>query len=327
MVFLQPHYLYLLLLLPVAAFLYIRYIAKMHASMVFSSITAKQENKYLYLVRTLPLAIRLITAGFIIVALADPQTTTSFKQTVPVPGIDLVLVSDASQSMLAEDLKPNRIEALKAVATRFVAQRQNDRIGLVIYAGESFTSCPLTTNHAQVVKHIQSMDQVPLTDGTAIGVGLATAVNRLKSSKAKSKVAILMTDGENNAGYISPVKATEIAITYGVKVYTIGIGTYGQAPYPVFDLSGQKQLIQVPVKIDTLLLKDIASKTGGLFFHANDNYALEKIYREINNLEKAEISQKEVVHYQSISKWVALPAFFLLLLEMLLRYTMFKTPL
>jgi Ca-activated chloride channel family protein len=303
---------------------YSRFTKSNHARLIFPLTLALPPNKYDLFIRKIPLVLRILAISLLLLSLANPQTTTLVKQKVPVEGIDIVMVSDVSQSMLAEDLKPNRIEALKAVATRFIAQRPGDRIGLVVYAGESFTSAPLTTNHTHLVKQLHRMDEVPLADGTAIGLGLATAVNRLKSSKSKSKIAILMTDGENNAGYISPQKATDIALKYGVKVYTIGMGTHGQAPYPVVNVSGKKEWMQVPVRIDTVLLKTIAYKTGGLFFYANDNQALEKIYHQINQLEKTEITHKQVVQHQSVFEWFALPAFCLLILELLIRFTLFK---
>ncbi|MDP4266880.1 MAG: VWA domain-containing protein, partial [Bacteroidota bacterium] len=242
---------------------------------------------------------------------------------IMVEGIDIVLSFDISPSMLSEDFKPNRIEAAKKVANEFIDGRPQDRIGLVIFAGESFTQCPLTTDHAVLKNLFYKINSDMLEDGTAIGMGLATAINRLKESKAKSKVIILLTDGVNNTGTISPMTSAELAKLYGIRVYTIGVGTYGEAPYP-FKTPFGIQYQNIPVEIDEALLKDIAQMTNGKYYRATNNKKLREIYNDIDKLEKSKI---EVTEYHR-KKLTYLPwsllAGIILFGELLLRYTVFK---
>lgn len=326
--FAQPHYLYLLLLVPVLAAVYLKHLRYRHPYLSFPSLPASGWGSNAFtLGRGFLFGIRLMAFALLVVALANPQATRKVKRTAPVEGIDMILVADVSQSMLAEDFTPNRKEALKALSAQFVAQRQNDRLGLVVYAGESFTACPMTTNHRLLIERIQKMDQVPLTDGTAIGLGLATAVRQMRADKTKSRVIVLMTDGENNAGYVAPLKAAGYATHHRIKVYTIGIGTKGMAPYPVRDFMGRWTRKKVPVGIDENVLKAIARETGGKYYRATDNNALAQIYSQIDKLEKRAIKHKYVLESESAFRPFALAAMGLLLVEYLLRFTLFRTPL
>lgn len=270
------------------------------------------------------LLLRMLVIALLIVVLARPQSRSSWKD-IAKEGIDIVLTLDISASMLAQDFKPNRLEVSKEVAQQFIDRRPNDRIGLVIFSGESFTQCPLTTDHA-VLKNMFSMVQTGIiADGTAIGMGLATAVNRIKQSEAKSKVIILMTDGVNNAGSVAPLTAAEIAKTFGVRVYTIGVGTRGQALSPVAAYpNGSYQYDYVDVEIDEKMLTEIAEMTGGKYYRATDRKKLEDIYQDIDKLEKTKIEErsftKKAEHYLPF----ALAAGILLGLEALLRYTVFR---
>ncbi|UTW62120.1 VWA domain-containing protein [bacterium SCSIO 12741] len=262
---------------------------------------------------------RLIALGLIIFVLARPQSSSSWED-VNTEGIDIVVCLDISGSMLAEDFEPNRLEASKEVAKEFIEGRPNDRIGLVVYAGESFTQCPLTTDHTVVKNLFQEVQFGQIQDGTAIGMGLATAVNRLKKSDAKSKVIILLTDGQNTTGAISPVTAADIAKTYGIRVYTIGVGTNGQAPFPVETPFG-RQYRHMDVKIDEETLTSIADLTDGQYFRATDNDKLAEVYREIDKLEK---SKTEVTEYRKKAEEFfpyLLAAVLLLGLEYLIRNT------
>lgn len=242
--------------------------------------------------RHLLFACKVLAIVFLVTALARPQSSNSW-QTYSSEGIDIVLGLDISTSMLARDFTPDRLEAAKEVATKFILERPQDRIGLVVFAGESFTQCPLTTDQAVLVNLLREVQSGMIEDGTAIGLGLANAVNRLKDSPAKSKVVILLTDGVNNRGSIAPVTAAELAKTYGIRVYTIGVGTYGEAPYPVQTPFGI-QLQNVPVEIDEAVLKQIASVTGGQYFRATDNDKLQQIYNEIDQLEKSKDRSKNI---------------------------------
>jgi Ca-activated chloride channel family protein len=268
-------------------------------------------------------SLRLIALGLMMVALARPQSSSSW-QDISTEGIDIIISLDISGSMLAEDLKPNRLEAAKEVAMNFISQRHTDRIGLVVYSGESFTQCPLTTDHSVLKNLFAQIKNGMIEDGTAIGLGLATAVSRLKESEAKSKVVILLTDGVNNRGAIPPITAAEIAKAFGIRVYTIGVGTNGQAPYPVQTPFG-KQYQYEEVKIDEAMMKEISRLTGGRYFRATDNKSLEDIYREIDELEKSKI---EVTEFRKKSEeyfpWL-LAASTLILLEFLLRKTLLKS--
>ena len=274
-----------------------------------------------------PMALRCIAFILIVVALARPQTRNAWNEKT-VEGIDIMLAMDVSTSMLAEDLKPNRIEAAKAVAGEFIADRPNDNIGLTIFAGEAFTQCPMTTDHASLLNLLQNVRtdiaaRGLIEDGTAIGMGLANAVSRLKDSKAKSKVVILLTDGSNNRGDISPSTAAEIAKSLGIRVYTIGVGTNKVAPYPM-PVAGGVQYVNVPVEIDTKTLSEIASITEGDFYRATNTNELRKIYKEIDQLEKSKLNVKTFSKRYEAYQPFALVAVLALLLEILLRVTIFR---
>ena len=267
--------------------------------------------------------LRIITLAALSVALARPQSSNT-TENVDSEGIDIMLAMDVSGSMMAEDFKPNRIEAAKALALKFVDQRPTDRIGLVIFSGESFTMCPITIDHNVLKEQISQVKNGMIIDGTSIGMGLATAVDRLRFSKGKSKVIILTTDGVNNMGLIDPNTALEIAKAYKVRVYTIGIGTMGQAPMPVQTPMGvQKQM--VPVEIDEPLLKKIAVETGGKYFRATNNQSFGAIYEDIDKMEKTKIDVTSYKHYAELFFPLAMIAVICLALEMLLRYTVFKS--
>jgi Ca-activated chloride channel homolog len=267
--------------------------------------------------------LRVAAMSLLIIALARPQSTLNWADETT-EGIDIVLSLDISGSMLAEDFKPNRLEAAKDVAIQFISGRPNDRIGLVVYGSESFTQCPLTTDHAVLINLFRDVKHGMIEDGTAIGYGLATSVSRLKESDAKSKVVILLTDGENTTGDISPATAADIAKTYGIRVYTIGVGTKGMAPYPMRNFFGQTVYQQVEVKIDEETLKEIASITGGQYFRATNKNKLEGIYEEINKLEKSKIDVKEYSKKAEEYYWFALFAGVFLLFEILLRLSVFR---
>ncbi len=267
--------------------------------------------------------LRIISLTALAVALARPQSSNT-TENIDSEGIDIVISMDVSGSMLAEDFKPNRIEAAKAVALRFVDQRPTDRLGLVIFGGESFTMCPITIDHNVLKEQIAQIKNGMITDGTSIGMGLATAVDRLRYSKGKSKVVILMTDGVNNMGLIDPSTALEIAKAFKVRVYTIGIGTMGQAPMPVQTPMGtQKQMVDVT--IDEPLMKQIATQTGGKYFRATGNRSLETIYNDIDKLEKTRIDITSYKHYAELFFPFAMLAIICLALEMLLRYSVFRS--
>ncbi|HKK82296.1 MAG TPA: VWA domain-containing protein [Prolixibacteraceae bacterium] len=265
---------------------------------------------------------RLLVLALLIVVLARPQSSESWENQ-QTEGIDIVMAIDVSTSMLARDLKPDRLEAAKDVATQFIAGRPYDRIGLVVFAGESFTQCPLTTDHAVVTNLLRETQTGILEDGTAIGNGLATSVNRLKESSAVSRVVILLTDGENNRGEIPPLTAAEIAKTFGIRVYTIGVGTEGTAPYPVQTNFGTR-IQQVQVKIDEETLQSIASTTDGKYFRATDNDKLQQIYEQIDQLEKSKIDVKEFSRKQEEFQPFAWAALALLIAGLLLKFSIFR---
>jgi Ca-activated chloride channel family protein len=277
----------------------------------------------------MPIQLLLRVAVFVllILILARPQTHNSWNNK-SVEGIDIMLAMDVSGSMLAEDLKPNRIEAAKQVAAEFIVGRPNDNIGLSIFAGEAFTQCPMTTDHASLLNLLHGVRTDLATrglieDGTAIGMGLANAVSRLKVSKAKSKVVILLTDGSNNRGDISPMTAAEIAKSLGIRVYTIGVGTNKVAPYPM-PVAGGVQYVNIPVEIDSKTLSDIAAATEGDFYRATNNKELQNIYKEIDKLEKSKLSVKTYSKRYEAYQPFAIAAVLLLLLEILLRITIFR---
>ncbi|WP_026836938.1 vWA domain-containing protein [Gillisia sp. JM1] len=324
----SPQFFWLLVLLPIAAVWYFWKRDKQQASLKMSSIQGFKKNRSVlpYLKHGL-FVLRLLALALLIIAMARPRTTDVSTKTTSTEGIDIVLAIDVSASMLARDLKPNRLEALKEVASEFIKGRPTDRIGLVQYAGESFTKTPITSDKAVVLSSLKDIDYSPvLVNGTAIGMGLATAVNRIKDSKALSKVIILLTDGVNNAGFIDPKIASELAVEYGIKVYTIGVGSNGMALSPVGILpNGNFQYGNQKVEIDEELLKEIASTTGGKYFRATNNEKLEDIYKEIDSLEKTEVEEFKYYNYQENFRMLVLIAGFILLMELLLRFTIFRS--
>ena len=276
--------------------------------------------------RPLLYVLRGLALAALIVALARPRSSSEITKTKTTEGIDIILSIDMSSSMLAKDLKPNRIEALKRVASQFIEQRTSDRIGIVVYSGESYTKVPATTDKSVVLQALKDIKQGEIEDGTAIGMGLGTAINRRKDSKTKSKVIILMTDGVNNTGVIDPLSAAELAKEYGIRVYTIGIGTNGKALSPVaYNPDGSLQYDMVPVEIDDKLLSEIAKSTGGQYFRATDNKKLAQIYTEIDKLEKSKIEElKYYQHQENFRPW-ALLALVFLVAEFGLRHTVFRS--
>ena len=319
MVFANPTYLYLLLLLIPMIGWYIWKLCKSQASLQVSSseaFDAPGATSWKVYLRHVPFILRMAAVAVLIIILARPQSTNSWQNT-STEGIDIVMAMDISSSMLAQDLKPNRLEASKDVAASFINGRPNDNIGLVVFAAESFTQCPLTTDHTVLLNLFKDVQPGIIQDGTAIGLGLANAVSRIKDSQAKSKVIILLTDGVNNAGEIAPVTAAEIAKTFGIRVYAIGVGTKGMAPYP-FQTAFGIQYQDVPVEIDEPTLKQIAATTGGQYFRATDNTSLKEIYSEIDKMEKTKISVQQYSKKQEEYKNWALLLFALLLVEILL---------
>ncbi|MCL3852221.1 MULTISPECIES: VWA domain-containing protein [Parabacteroides] len=325
MVFANPTYLYLLLLLIPMIGWYIWKLCKSQASLQVSSseaFDAPGTTSWKVYLRHVPFVLRMAAVAVLIIILARPQSTNSWQNT-STEGIDIVMAMDISSSMLAQDLKPNRLEASKDVAASFINGRPNDNIGLVVFAAESFTQCPLTTDHTVLLNLFKDVQPGIIQDGTAIGLGLANAVSRIKDSQAKSKVIILLTDGVNNAGEIAPVTAAEIAKTFGIRVYAIGVGTKGMAPYP-FQTAFGIQYQDVPVEIDEPTLKQIAATTGGQYFRATDNTSLKEIYSEIDKMEKTKISVQQYSKKQEEYKNWALLLFALLLVEILLRNTLLR---
>jgi Ca-activated chloride channel homolog len=322
--FANEGYLYLLLIIPLIGvwywFRYMRDSANIQISSTESfERTPKSLRQYLYFSLYV---LRIIAIGLLIIALARPQTTSS-RQNVSIEGIDIVMALDVSGSMLAMDLQPDRLEAAKDVATEFIAGRPNDRFGLVIFSGETFTQCPLTTDHSVVINLFKDVKSGMIEDGTALGDGLATSVNRLKESKAVSKVIILLTDGVNNMGSLDPLSAADIAKIYGVRIYTIGVGTEGTAPYPVQTPFGMQTQYR-EVQIDEKLLQQVANMTDGKYFRATSNKKLRDIYGEIDKLEKSKIDVTEFRKKKEEFFPFALLAFLLITLEVILRNTYFK---
>lgn len=275
----------------------------------------------------LPMLLRCIVFALVVIVLARPQTHNSWGSRT-VEGIDIMLAMDVSTSMLAEDLRPNRMEAAKDVASEFIAGRQNDNIGLTIFAGESFTQCPMTTDHASLLNLLQNVRtdiaaRGLIEDGTAIGMGLANAVSRLKDSKAKSKVVILLTDGSNNRGDISPITAAQIAKSLGIRVYTIGVGTNKVARYPM-PVAGGVQYVNIPVEIDNKTLSEIAALTEGNFYRATNNKELKQIYQDIDKLEKSKMNVKKFSKRYEAYQPFALAAVIILLIEIILRNTVLR---
>lgn len=329
MEFANKEYLFLLLLIIPYLIWYVMYRKKSEPTLRMSDTFAFNYAPKSWRVRLMPLQLllRIVTFTLIVIVMARPQTSNSWKNK-SVEGIDIMLAIDVSTSMLAEDLKPNRIEAAKAVASEFIIGRPNDNIGLSIFAGEAFTQCPMTTDHASLLNLLQNVRtdiaaRGLISDGTAIGMGLANAVTRLKGSKAKSKVVILLTDGSNNMGDISPMTAAEIAQSLGIRVYTIGVGTNKVAPYPM-PVAGGVQYVNMPVEIDTKMLADIAAATEGDFYRATNTAELKNIYKEIDRLEKSKLNVKKFSKRYEAYQPFALAAAITLLLEILLRITVFR---
>jgi len=324
--FANPEFFWLLLLLPLAILWYVFKHKEQSASLKISSIKGFSKTSILPKLRPLLFIFRLLALASIIVAMARPQTEDISTRTKTTKGIDIVMAIDVSSSMLARDLKPNRLSALKEVAAAFIRKRPNDRIGLVAYAGEAFTKTPITSDKGIVLGSLREITYGQLNDGTAIGMGLATSVNRLKESKAISKIIILLTDGVNNSGFIEPQTAADLAIEYGIKTYTIGLGTNGNALSPIaYNADGSFRYGMRQVEIDEKLLQEIADATGGKYFRATDNEKLEAIYDEINKLEKTEIEEFKYYKYEEkFRPWVLL-AGILLLMEWLFRNTLFRS--
>lgn len=323
-IFKNPEFFYLFLLfVPLIAW-YIWRHKKAGASIQFSSDMgfARIPKSWKYYFRHSVFVLQIASISALIVAMARPQSSNSWSN-VTTEGIDIVIALDISTSMLAMDFQPNRLEAAKDVAIQFVSGRPNDKIGLVVFAGESFTQCPLTTDHATVVNLFKNVESGMLEDGTAIGNGLATAVSRLKESSAISKVIILLTDGENNRGEIAPVTAAELAKTFGIRVYTVGVGTIGTAPYPLQTPFGV-QVRDVEVKIDEATLQKIAAATDGKYFRATNNNKLAEIYQEIDKLEKSKIDVKEFSKREEEFMKYALFGALLLILALFLKITVFR---
>ena len=316
----------MLLFIPLAAYIawYILRERKLEPSLKTSTLSPFSHVKsYKNYIIDLPFALRVIALSMVIIVLARPQSTDNWENT-EVEGIDIMLAMDVSTSMMAMDLTPNRIEAAKDVAADFINSRPNDNIGLTLFAGESFTQCPLTVDHAVTLNMLNAVKcdiaaQGIIEDGTAIGMGIANAVSRLKESKAKSKVIILLTDGSNNSGEISPEAAAEIAKKFDVRIYTVGVGTNGTAPYPYGG-----RVVQVPVEIDETVLTNIAVTTDGKYYRATSNSKLEEVYQEIDKLERTKLSVKEYSTREEEFQIFALIAFAALLLELLLRNTILK---
>jgi Ca-activated chloride channel homolog len=322
--FAEPLFLYLLVVIPAMIVFYVLKQHKSTASLRMPGLqpfgeTGKTFRHYL---RHILFAFRTLAIAMLIVVLARPQTVDKF-QDMSTEGIDIVLTLDISGSMLARDFRPDRLEASKNVATEFISGRPYDRIGLVIFSGESFTQCPLTTDHAVLINLLREVQMGMIEDGTAIGMGLATAVNRIKDSKSKSKVIILLTDGVNNRGEIAPETAAGIAKTFGIRVYTIGVGTQGVAPYPVQTPYGM-QYQDMQVEIDEDILRQIAQETGGKYFRATDNDKLTEVYKEIDKLEKSKIDVRQFSRRDEKYHFSAMFAMCLLILEILVRNTIFK---
>lgn len=325
LVFAHPKLLYLLLIIPALVAWYIFHQRDTKASLQISSLKgfSKSNISIKVYLRHIPFVLRLIIIALIIIVLARPQTTNTWKN-VSSEGIDIILAIDVSGSMLARDFDPDRLEAAKNIGIKFISGRQSDRMGLVIFSGESFTLCPLTTDHASLINMFKDIKMGILEDGTAIGSGLATAISRLKDSNAISRVVILLTDGVNNRGEVAPVTAAEIAKSFGIRVYPVGIGSIGTAPYPVQTPFGV-QYQNMEVKIDEEVLQQIADMTGGKYFRATNNKALEQVYAEIDKLERSKIEVTEYNKREERYRIYGLIALALIALEFALRSTVFRS--
>ena len=322
----HPQYLWLFLIfIPLIAWYIIKH-RNAHPALEVSTTMpyARLPRSYKEYLMHLLFLLRLAAIGCVIIVLARPQTRDSWR-TSSTEGTDIILALDISTSMLARDFKPDRFEAAKDVATKFVSGRETDNIGVVIFAGESFTAVPMTTDRALLTNYINSIKMGMIEDGTAIGDGLATAINRIKDGKAKSKSIILLTDGSNNTGVVAPVTAAEIAKKYGIKVYTIGVGRNGTAPMPQQNYFGGIDYVNMPVVIDEATLKNIASTTGGKYFRATGNTVLKEIFAEIDRLEKTQMDVKHFSHTEDNYMLLAWLAIGLFVVELLLRHTVLRT--
>ncbi|PKG42136.1 vWA domain-containing protein [Psychroflexus sp. MES1-P1E] len=322
----NPSWFWLLLSIPLAVFWYWKKRDQQNASIKMSS-TQGFKKSTLAKLRPLLFILKMLALVLLTIAMARPRTVDVSTKVKKTEGIDIIMAVDISASMLARDLEPNRLEALKKVAINFIEGRPNDRIGLVIYAGESYTKTPLTTDKSILFNAINDLEYSQnIEGGTAIGMGLATSVNKLKDSKAESKVIILLTDGENNAGFIDPKTATQLATEYDIKTYTIGVGSNGMALSPVgIKANGQFEYRNIEVKIDEALLKTIAESNGGKYFRATDNQKFEAIYEEIDALEKTEIEEFKFYNYDEKYRIFLILAGGLLLIEFLLKHTLFRS--
>jgi len=325
--YVNPEYFWLFILLPLAIVWYAFKRKKQVATLQMSSLKGFQDKSLLPRLKPLLFLLRLVAMSAIIVALARPRTVDISSRTKTNKGIDIVMAIDISASMLAKDLRPNRLDALKKVAAKFIKGRPSDRIGLVLYAGESYTKTPITSDKSIVLGSLKEVKyDSRVSGGTAIGMGLATSVNRLKDSKAKSKVIILLTDGVNNSGTIDPKIASELALNFGIKVYTIGLGTNGMALSPVrLRANGSFLFDRVKVEIDEKLLKEIAKVTSGKYFRATNNKKLQEIYAEINKLEKTEVEEFKFYNYDEKFRFFVLFGLGFFLFELLLRFTVFRS--
>lgn len=320
----DPQFLYLLLAVPLMVAFYILKQQKASASLRMPGLQPFQRTgvSFRHYLRHILFALKVLAVTLLIIVLARPQSSDKF-QDVTTEGIDIMLTLDISGSMLARDFKPDRLEASKNVATEFISGRPYDRIGLVVFSGESFTQCPLTTDHAVLINLLREIQSGMIEDGTAIGNGLATAVSRIKDSDAKSKVIILLTDGVNNRGEVAPSTAADIAKTYGIRVYTIGVGSQGTAPYPVQTPFGI-QYQDMQVEIDEALLKEISAKTGGKYFRATDNNKLIEVYSEIDKMEKSKIDVRQYTRKEERYMSAGMIALIFIGLDMVLRYTLLR---
>ncbi len=323
-VFENGWFLWFLLVIPLLVAYYIYRQNRSHASLKLSTagFLAESGTTFRHWLRHILFAMRLAVVALVIIVIARPQNIDKWQSSTT-EGIDIVLALDVSGSMLARDFSPDRLEASKNVATEFISGRPYDRIGLTVFSGESFTQCPLTTDHAVLINLLREIKSGMIEDGTAIGVGLATAINRIKDSDAISKVIILLTDGVNNMGSIDPMTAAEIAHTFGIRVYTIGVGSRGYADYPVQTPFGTRYQ-KMQVEIDEELLKEIADLTGGRYFRAVDNTSLQQVYSEIDKLEKSKIETREHSRREEVFIPWALAAAIILTLELLFRYLFLK---
>jgi Ca-activated chloride channel family protein len=323
--FVHPLYLLLLLLIPALIWWLRRQQQQRYVVMEMSSLQSTIKlSSWRSRLRPLLPYLRLVALALLIIAMARPQRTLK-EEKINAEGIDIVMTMDLSSSMLAQDFKPDRLEVAKRMAKEFVSQRQYDRIGMVVFAGEAFTQCPLTTDHEVLQNFISQLQCGLLEDGTAIGMGLAAAVNRLKDSPAKTKVVILVTDGVNNVGYFKPITAGEIAKEFGIKVYAIGVGSVGEALTPVSRRSDGRFIFGLaPVEIDEDLLRQISKMTGGKYFRATSANDLQQIYRQIDRLEKTKIEVTAIKRYSEEFRWFALAALVILALEFLLRYSVLR---